>query len=188
MSSCCSRHFLLHCLYNRVALYIYIRGDYGPLFPRPLDCLRFYSSKTTPVCCDDDQMVNQEVNVGYRWRTEPLPVAAKPAVTLTPETKALQSRVSCFAVPCSVSEMCPALAVSICWWAISITGIGELSSEVSRRMWLRMSYTEQGLCTLQRKRIPGILDPSIDGKALGAIELIVRHLVGIRGHSGITHN
>ena len=51
-----------------------------------------------------------------------------------------------------------------------------------------MGCAEQGLSTLQRKRIPGILDSPIDGKALGAIEFIVGHLIGVRGHSSILHN
>jgi hypothetical protein len=101
------------------------------------------------VCCDDGQMDDQVANGGDRRRTEPLPVAAKPAETLTPETKALQSRVSYFAVPCSDLETCPALAVSMCWCAISMTGIGELSSEVSRRMWLEVGCTEQGPGAIQ---------------------------------------
>ena len=51
-----------------------------------------------------------------------------------------------------------------------------------------MSCTEQGLSTPQQKRVPGILDSSIDGKTLGAIEFIVGHLFGIPGHSSIVHN
>ena len=43
-----------------------------------------------------------------------------------------------------------------------MTGIGELSSEVSRRMWLRMGHTKQSLGTMQRETIPGIFDSSID--------------------------
>ena len=69
-----------------------------------------------------------------------------------------------------------------------MTGIGELSSEVSRRMWLLVGYTERGLSAVQRKIIPCVLDSPINGKALGAIELIVGHLVGIRSHSSIARN
>ena len=42
-----------------------------------------------------------------------------------------------------------------------------------------------GLDTLQRRRIPGVFDSSVDGKALGAIEFIVGHLIGVPGHSGV---
>jgi len=65
--------------------------------------------------------------------------------------------------------------------------MGELSSEVSRRMWLGTVYAKQGPSTVQTKAIPGILDSSINGKALGPVEFIVGHLVGVRGHSKIAH-
>jgi hypothetical protein len=60
-----------------------------------------------------------------------------------------------------------------------------LSSEVRRRRWLVKGYTEKGPSRAKRKIIPGILDSSVDGKALSAIEFIVSHLVGVGGHSGI---
>ena len=69
-----------------------------------------------------------------------------------------------------------------------MTGMGELSSEVSRRMWLGMYCTEQGFSTVQQIVIPGILDPSIDGEALGAIKFVVCHLVGVCGHSDIAYS
>lgn len=71
----------------------------------------------------------------------------------------------------------------MCWWAISTTGMGELSSEVRRRRWLGKGYAKKGPDTAQDKMIPGVLDSSVNGKALSAIEFIVSHLVGVSGDS-----
>ena len=53
-------------------------------------------------------------------------------------------------------------------------------------MWLGEGYAEKGPCGPKCKIIPGVLDSSINGKALGSIKFIVSHFVGVGSHPGIT--
>lgn len=55
-------------------------------------------------------------------------------------------------------------------------------------MWLGIGHAEQGLSAMQGGMVPGILDPSVDGKTLCPIELIVGHLLGVQGHPSIAHS
>ena len=54
--------YIVHFLYIRAILYVYRGNEYRRLLPRPLGCLQIYSSRTTPVCCNDGRLV--------RWKME----------------------------------------------------------------------------------------------------------------------
>jgi hypothetical protein len=49
-------------------------------------------------------------------------------------------------------------------------------------MWLRTVVT-LSFVTVRYGMIPGVLDPSIDGKTLGTIESIMGHFVSVGRHS-----
>ena len=89
-------------------------------------------SGTAPECCLT--LINDLHQNVERNHTFPLSNASRPAETRVPAMSADQSSTGKLVVPVRAWAACSARAVSILWCAVSIAGIGELCSAVSRRM------------------------------------------------------